>query len=497
MVIFFRHEKYNAVDAFFEENKDKMLFSIKITGNKDDLNLLFDSNNQILMTFSDCAGVADCFNDVNSFIAERMRPRWIHYDKFDDIDNLNKRINFCYMTIVTSDVTNCRPVFSLFTTCYNSYSKILRAYESIKCQTLRDWEWVILDDSPNDEHFVYLKSVFKNESRVRLYKRSENSGSIGNVKNEAVLLCRGKYVIEMDHDDEILPYTLGDAAKVFDKDPEVGFVYMDYSNLYENGNTHSYGNSFSLGYAGYYCQKYKNTWINVASHGNVNNITLSHIVAVPNHPRMWRKDALIKMGNYSEFLPVSDDYELLLRTAVNTKIARIHKLGYIQYMNDNNNNFSLIRNSEINRLCVEHLFPHCYKQYNINGKMMELGAHEDENYMAGKSKCSQTWKRENYEYKFCNAVYNLDFDKQFCVIGLETLKQNIDEIRDLYNGKKNEFFVLDNKIGVEELIRELELLNFVRMKCYAMSDCSDEELVKYFHLVCRSCKDHFVYGRGN
>ena len=28
------------------------------------------------------------------------------------------------------------------------------------------------------------------------------------------------------------------------------------------------------------------------------------------------------MGNYSEFLPVSDDYELLLRTAVNTKMTK-------------------------------------------------------------------------------------------------------------------------------------------------------------------------------
>ena len=40
-----------------------------------------------------------------------------------------------------------------------------------------------------------------NDSRVRLYRRSENNGNIGNVKNEAISLCRGKYILEFDHDD--------------------------------------------------------------------------------------------------------------------------------------------------------------------------------------------------------------------------------------------------------------------------------------------------------
>jgi glycosyltransferase involved in cell wall biosynthesis len=95
------------------------------------------------------------------------------------------------------------PEFSLFTTCYNSYDKIIRAYNSIKTQTLLDWEWVILDDSPNDEHFPFLKKALSHDKRIRLYKRSENNGNIGNVKNEAVSLCRGNYLLEMDHDDEI------------------------------------------------------------------------------------------------------------------------------------------------------------------------------------------------------------------------------------------------------------------------------------------------------
>ena len=32
---------------------------------------------------------------------------------------------------------------------------------------------------------------------------------------------------------------------------------------------------------------------------------------------------MMKLENYSEFLPICDDYEILLRTALNTKIVKI------------------------------------------------------------------------------------------------------------------------------------------------------------------------------
>ena len=65
---------------------------------------------------------------------------------------------------------------------------------------------------------------------MRLYRRSCNSGNIGNVKNEAVSLCRGKYVLELDHDDEILPDVLKDSVEYFEAHPDVGFIYMDFIN---------------------------------------------------------------------------------------------------------------------------------------------------------------------------------------------------------------------------------------------------------------------------
>jgi glycosyltransferase involved in cell wall biosynthesis len=487
LTIFFRYDKYIQDDKFFEDNKDNLNFTPFLTSDKNDLNKLFDSNYQVLVTYGE--NWEEYAGEVLSIIAPRMNRRWIHLSQYDDVDRINKMINYCYINNVVEPHENTRPTFSLFTTCYKSYGKIIRAYNSIKTQILKDWEWVILDDSPEDEHFNFLRSVFHDDKHIRLYKRSGNSGSIGNVKNEAVMLCRGKYVLEMDHDDEILPDTLLDATKVFDENPDVGFVYMDFTNLYENGNNFSYGDFFGLGYCGYYCQKHQNKWVNVAVCPNINNTTLSHIVAVPNHPRIWRRKTLMEMGNYSEFLPVSDDYELLLRTAVNTKMAKIPKMSYVQYMNDNNNNFSLIRNGEINRLCRNHLSPQCFDKYQINFKMHFAKSYENKEYS---EHYTQIWRRPNYEYKYCNKIINVNHKKQFCIIGLEVFRKWKDYLRELYSNHENDFLFLDNTGSVDILTRELDYLGFDRMKCYMLADSNHTEMVNYFKLIYKSCDDYEI-----
>ena len=185
---------------------------------------------------------------------------------------------------------------------------------------------MILDDSPEDEHFNFLKNISKKDKRIRLFKKDFNSGNIGNVKNEAVSLCRGKYVLELDHDDEILQDVLKDSYDEFEKDNNVGFIYMDFTNIYENGRNFKYGDVICKGYGSYYCQKHDNKWRYVYNTPNINNITLSHLTCCPNHPRIWRRSILMDIGNYSEYLPICDDYEILLRTAISTKMVKIAKI---------------------------------------------------------------------------------------------------------------------------------------------------------------------------
>jgi glycosyltransferase involved in cell wall biosynthesis len=487
-IIFYRLEKFSNIDNFFIENNEKLNCSIFFTSNNADLNKLFDFNYQLLITYGD--NEKEYIPSVMDIITERMRNRWIHYNEIPSIDEFNRSVNYCFIHNCTLKRENIRPIFSVFTSTYNSYHKIKRAYNSLIAQTLKDWEFVIIDDSPDDDHFNFLRKIMINDSRVRLYRRSENSGNIGNVKNEAISLCRGKYVLEFDHDDEILPFVLENAADYFDENEDVGFIYMDCISLYENGSNHFYGDFICKGYGSYYCQKYGDKWVYVYNTPNINNVTLSHLVCCPNHPRIWRKSVLIQAGNYCELLPICDDYEILLRTAVTTKIAKIHKFGYIQYMNDNNNNFSLIRNGEINRIGPQFISPIFYEIFNIQEHMKKLDAYEDEKYIYNHSKI---WKREDiYEHKYCNKIVNVDYDKQYCLIGFDSLVMNIEKITKLYENPYNDFFIIDNKFELELLQYILDIYGFSRFKCYTLIDETPEVLIKYFMLQYKSCTDYEI-----
>jgi len=493
-VIFYRLKKFSDIDDYFIKNSSNLECSIFLTSNKDDLNKLFNSNYQILITYGD--DESEYIPNVMSIITERMRDRWIHIKEITSIEEFNQKVNFCFIYNCTYKREHIRPIFSVFTPTYNSYHKINRVYNSLKNQTLNDWELVIVDDSPDDTHFEFLRELMLNDSRVRLYRKGENSGNIGNVKNEALSLCRGKYVLEFDHDDEILPFVLKDSADYFDKHDDVGFIYMDCVSLYENGNNHWYGDFICKGYGSYYCQKYNNNWVYVYNTPNINNITLSHLVCCPNHPRIWRKTTLIEAGNYCELLPICDDYEIILRTAITTKIAKIHKFGYIQYMNDNNNNFSLIRNKEINRIGPEYISPVFYDIFNIHEHMKKMDAYEDELFLTNHSKI---WERgQDYEHKYCNNIVNNDYDTQYCIIGIDSLIFNMERIKVLYENPRNDFFILDNKAELFYLQNKLDCLELFRFKCYSLIDETPETMRRYFMLQYKSCDsfeiiDSYVY----
>ena len=303
-----------------------------------------------------------------------------------------------------------------------------------------------------------------------------------------------KATLKNQFDDEILSDCLYDANQVFDNDSTIGFVYMDFINIYENGDNFTYGDHICFGYGAYYCQKYDGVWRYVYVTPNINNITLSYLVSCPNHPRIWRRDVLNKLGNYCELLPICDDYEIILKTVMNTKIAKVPKLSYIQYMNNNNNNFSLIRNKEINRIGPNYISPIYYKTFNIDEKMRELDAYEDEKY---KINNIPIWLRDyenpnGYKHKYCNLLINNDYKKQFCIIGIDSLLSNLDRIKDLYNDETNDFLILENKCDLHYLSNKIEYYGFDRMKIYSFIGLSNVKMVNYFMLMYKSVEDYEI-----
>lgn len=484
VVLFFRYDKYNDCDEIL---KDPIInCDIHITNQLKDIEKLYSTDYHVLVTY----GPQEYIRDINRIICPRLRKRWIHHSKKIEPKQFSQGVNYCYIENVIADRKSTRPTFSAFTTCFNSFDKINRPYRTLKNQSDKDWEWVIVDDSTDESHWLYLKNKFKDEPKIRLYKRARNSGSIGNVKNEAVALCRGSYVLELDHDDEILPDLFTDAVDGFTKFPTVDFIYMDFINLYEDNRNFSYGDFICRGFGGYYYLYYPptQTCVKVYVTPQINNVTASYLFCMPNHPRIWRREALQNIGSYSEFLPICDDQEILLRTILNLNILKIPKFAYVQYFNDNNSNFSLIRNAEINRIGPNHLTPQFNAKFPaLNKKLKEAGAQD-----SGSSP-SPIWTRDNFHPQYINEIYNPDYDKQIGIIGQQALLTNLAEIQKEAKNLRTDFILLTNSGTPQDIFELLKVNGLQRAKFYILKDTSKEHLINYFHYIYRSTKLYSIF----
>jgi hypothetical protein len=123
--------------------------------------------------------------------------------------------------------------------------------------------------------------------------------------------------------------------------------------------------------------------------------------------------------------------------------------------------------------------------------MKELNAYEEMDR-------SPIWKRgPDYKYVYCNKVVNPDYKKIYCIIGFDQLKKRKKEINALYEDPTNDFLVLDNKCDVKQLCTTLDRYGWERMKCYSMTDCSKEELRRYFHLIYNSLENYEILDASN
>ena len=299
-----------------------------------------------------------------------IRKRWMNYPTDVSLDQLGEDALNCYLHSTFNYDVNESPLVSIFTPAYRSSQKIFRPLQSLLNQTYKNWEWIIVDDSDDDDKtFNLLKEISEIDYRIKVFKNPRKSGSIGELKRWAAGLCYGEYLCELDHDDELTVKCLEYIVKTFKKYPEAGFAYTDSAEVYEeDGSNVKYEDGFCLGYGSYRQESYNGKIYEVVNGPKVNPKTIRHIVGVPNHIRCWRRDSYFKVNGHNPHLHVCDDYELIIKTFLTTKIAYIPKLGYIQYRNKEGNT-TISRNKEIQRLTriIKNSYDHL-----IHSKFVEL-----------------------------------------------------------------------------------------------------------------------------
>lgn len=287
--------------------------------------------------------------------AFEIRKRWMNIDSNADQEAVVSAIENCYAFNLYQkhQYQDDHPLVSVYTGTYNTGDFFRDTYQSLREQTNPNWEWVVVDDHSTDGTWERLEQLAQEDFRVRPIRNAKNCGKIGGVKDMATRLCRGEFLVELDHDDMLTDFALEEIIKAFCENPEVGFVYSNVSNFFENGEWHRFTD-------GFWKDRYRETeyrgktWEECVNPDIYDRFGPGHwqqfgwfLTVGPNHVRAYRASTFRELGGYNPNLPVADDWDLYARFFLRSKCLHLDKMLYLYRFLDNWQNSTFTRNKSI------------------------------------------------------------------------------------------------------------------------------------------------------
>src|SRR5579872_3551110 len=98
-------------------------------------------------------------------------------------------------------------LFTVFTATFNRRHTLLRLFESLELQTLRDFEWLVVDDGSTDGTGELMRELEQRATfPLRYYYQSNGGKHVAS--NLAVDLAAGELFATLDSDDALAPRAL-------------------------------------------------------------------------------------------------------------------------------------------------------------------------------------------------------------------------------------------------------------------------------------------------
>jgi glycosyltransferase involved in cell wall biosynthesis len=191
------------------------------------------------------------------------------------------------------------PLVSVGIPFFNCEDSLPDSIRSIFAQTFQDWELLLVDDGSTDKSLQIAYAI--DDPRVKVISDGKNKKLAARL-NQIIDLARGKYIARMDADDLCSPKRIEKQLELFQKDPELdvvgtGMVFLDLDDI-------PLGDSFAPASHAEICSKPARTF------GLC-------------HPSIMAKKSWYEKNRYDETLPLSQDYELWLRSYRKSKFANV------------------------------------------------------------------------------------------------------------------------------------------------------------------------------
>jgi glycosyltransferase involved in cell wall biosynthesis len=187
---------------------------------------------------------------------------------------------------------------------FNAERHIGEALESVRDQTLREVEVVVVDDGSRDGTVREVER-FANELDLTIVSQA-NAGPAA-ARNAGIRRARGRHCAFLDSDDVMLPDRLAAQMELLDAEADLGLVHTDLMTFDDHGIIHRTRRVFSDPCGGLVLHRLL-----------LDNFITTSTVMAP-------KARLIEAGLFGEQRRVSEDFELWLRMAARWKVGFIDR----------------------------------------------------------------------------------------------------------------------------------------------------------------------------
>jgi hypothetical protein len=188
------------------------------------------------------------------------------------------------------------PTTSIIIPTRNRAALLQQTLDSVRAQTISDWEAIVIDDHSTDETESQTREASSRDSRIRYLQIADKTGAPA-ARNLGVKEAQGEYIIFLDSDDLLAPHCLEQRMKAMTNRRDLDFSVFP-------------------------CQLFRQTpgdvqllW-NCKTDENDLDRFLKMDVAWQTTSPIWRRESLGKFAPWDESVLSGQDWEFHIRAIV-------------------------------------------------------------------------------------------------------------------------------------------------------------------------------------
>lgn len=112
---------------------------------------------------------------------------------------------------------------SIITSSYNRGDIIGETAKSILDQEYTNWEWCIVDDHSTNNTMDMIKDIAAKDSRIKYFSRKGDIRGANNCRNQGADATDGEYLLFLDDDDLLEPFTIKQRVNALQANPLLDF----------------------------------------------------------------------------------------------------------------------------------------------------------------------------------------------------------------------------------------------------------------------------------